>query len=225
MGSDRDFHRRLLADALSERFGLSLIEGDAEGAEHAVREAFDEELPYAVIHDAVVAPAMHKIGVLWERGEIGVAHEHLATQISLRTLALLRELFRVVRRRSDHRVMLAALQGEHHVMALQMAGDLLEDAGYDVVMLGPDVPTASLREIVEEHKPQVVAVSVTMPTAAAQLPGALIAVTDASPTTGVIVGGKGGRPRLTDPHDVTFTGTVVDVVDLADALVRRPELN
>src|SRR3954447_2733430 len=126
--NDREFRKRLVAGALSERFGLALLEGDAVAAERVVRDAFDDELPYALIHDAVVAPALHRIGKLWERGEIGVAHEHLATQISLRVLALLRELFGVARRRSEKRVMLAAVEGEQHVVALQMVGDLLEDA-------------------------------------------------------------------------------------------------
>ena len=225
MGNDREFHKRLLAEALSERFGLALIEGDVSAAESAARDAVEEGLPYAVIHDSVVAPAMYRIGLLWERGEIGVAHEHIATQISLRVLALLRETFRVARRRTDHRVMLAAVQGEHHVMALQMAGDLLEEAGYDVVSLGPDVPTTALADIVAEHKPEIVAFSVTMSAAAAHLPAAVDAVKAASPGTGVIVGGSRGRARMPEPYDLSFTASVVDVVEAADALVRRPELN
>ena len=225
MGDDRDFHRRLLAESLSDRFGLALIEGDAVGAERAVRDAYDEGLPYALIHHAVVAPAMYRIGVLWERGEIGVAHEHMATQIALRTLALLRELFRVVRRRGDHRVMLAAVQGEQHTVGLQMAGDLLEEAGYDVLMLGPDVPTDALADVVAEHRPELVAFTVTMSSALVQLPAAVEAVTAASPETGVIVGGRQDSGRLPTPHDLTFAETVLDVVDTADTLVRRPELN
>lgn len=225
MGNDHDLHRRLLAESLSERFGLALIEGDAPAAERAVRDAYDEGLPYALVHHGVVAPAMHRIGILWERGEIGVAHEHLATQIAMRSLALLRELFRVVRRRSDHRVMLAAVQGEQHVVGLQMAGDLLEDAGYDVLMLGPDVPTDALADIVGEHRPEVVAFTVTMAAGLGQLPGAVDAVAAASPATGMIVGGRLEAGRLPPQPDLTFLTTVLDVVETADALVRRPELN
>jgi methanogenic corrinoid protein MtbC1 len=225
VGNGREFKKRELAESLSERYGLALIEGDAVTAEAVVREAFDEELPYSLIHNGIIAPALHRIGTLWERGEISVAHEHLATQISLRVLALLRELFRVTRRRADHRVMLAALEGEHHVVALQMAGDLLEDAGYEVVNLGPDVPTAVLAEIVEEHRPQVVGFTLTMTAAAARLPHAIHAVEEASPGAAVIVGGNVGRRRMPDPPGVAFTTTIVDVVDLADTLVQRPELN
>ena len=150
MAGDREFHKRLMAEALSERYGLALLDGDVRAAEGVVREAYDAEIPQAVIHDAVVAPAMHRIGILWERGEIGVAHEHMATQISLRVLALMRELFRVERARADQRVMLAAVQGEQHVMGLQMAGDLLGRPGVAFEQREPEALGQRLR-----HQPLV----------------------------------------------------------------------
>jgi MerR family transcriptional regulator, light-induced transcriptional regulator len=223
--NDREFKKRLLAGALSERFGLALLEGDAVAAERVVRDAFEDEMPYALIHDAIVAPALHRIGKLWERGEIGVAHEHLATELSLRVLALLRELFGVERRRAEHRVMLAAVEGEHHIVALQMAADLLEDAGYETVMLGPDVPVAALADIVAEHRPAIVAFTLTMSSAALRLPTTVEAIESVSPATAIIVGGRGAQPRLPSPAGLAFSSTVVEVVELADALVRRPELN
>jgi methanogenic corrinoid protein MtbC1 len=223
--NDREFKRRLLAEALSERFGLTLLDGDAVAAELVVRDAFDEGFPYALIHDAVVAPALYRIGTLWERGEISVAHEHLATQISLRVLALLRELFRVATQRAEHRVMLAAVEGEHHVVALQMAADLLDYAGYESIMLGPDVPVAVLADIVSEHTPSIVAFTLTMSAAAIQLPRAVAAIEDANPQAAVIVGGRGAAGRLPEPAGIAFATSVADVVDVADALVRRPQLN
>ena len=45
--------------------------------------------------------------------------------------------------------MLAAPEGEQHVVALRMTGSLLRDAGYDVVMLGADVPADALAAVRE----------------------------------------------------------------------------
>jgi methanogenic corrinoid protein MtbC1 len=225
VGNGREFKKRELAESLSERYGLALIEGDAVTAEAVVREAFDEELPYSLIHNGIIAPALHRIGTLWERGEISVAHEHLATQISLRVLALLRELFRVVTKRADHRVMLAALEGEHHVVALQMAADLLEYAGYESVMLGPDVPAEVLEDIVREHTPSIVAFTLTMSAAAINLPRSLTAIQAANPQAAVILGGRAAASRLPVSAGIEFTSSVAEVVDVADALVRRPQLN
>jgi methanogenic corrinoid protein MtbC1 len=223
--NDREFKRRILAESLADRFGIALIEGDAVAAELVVRDAYDEGLPYELIQDAIVTPALHRIGWLWERGEISVAHEHLATQISYRVLALLRELFRVTKQRSEHRVMLAAVEGEQHVVALQMAADLLDYSGYESVMLGPDVPTGVLAEIVREHTPEIVAFTLTMQAAAVRLPRAVAAVEAAHPGAAVIIGGRGAGGRFPDPAGIAFVTKVADVVDVADALVRRPQLN
>ena len=87
---------------------------------------------------------MWLIGDLWERGEISVADEHLATEISTRVLALQREAERLAVARGGHRIMLATPEGEQHIVALRMVRNLLREAGYDVLMLGADVPPADL---------------------------------------------------------------------------------
>lgn len=48
--------------------------------------------------------------------------------------------------------MLAAPAGELHVVALRMAAHLLREGGYDVVMLGPDVPAVALGSSVVSRK-------------------------------------------------------------------------
>ena len=106
---------------------------------------------------------MLRRGRLWARGEISVADEHLATEISLRVLALQREAKRTERDRTGRRAMLAAPAGELHTVALQMIANLLRDAGYTVLMLGPDVPPGALAEAATRHEPEVICLTATMP--------------------------------------------------------------
>src|SRR4029079_18003401 len=107
-------------EELGRAYAAALIAGDEVGAEIAIREALDASCTTAEIDDEIIAPALWLIGELWERGEISIAEEHLATEISLRVLALQREARRVARSRGDHRVMLAAPSGEQHVVALRL---------------------------------------------------------------------------------------------------------
>ena len=107
MEQSRDeFHKRLLAESLSEQFGRALLAGDATAAEEIAHEAVDVSLSEAMLYDRVVGPAMHRIGRLWAAGEIGVAHEHLATQIATRVLVLAHEALGVAAERVEHRAML-----------------------------------------------------------------------------------------------------------------------
>ena len=143
-----EFRKRLLAESLSDRFGRALLTGDSRAAEQIARDALDLTLGEAMLYDLVVGPALHRIGELWATGEIGVGHEHLATQIATRVLALAHDAAMLTARRAEHRAILAAVEGEHHVVALDMAAKLLESAGYQVFSLGADVPTDALPAVV-----------------------------------------------------------------------------
>ena len=146
MGKENDSREAYQArvSALGRAYAEALLAADEAAAEIAIREALEAGLDTAQIDDEIIAPALWHVGDLWERGEISVADEHIATEISIRVLALQREAQRVARTRGDYRVVLAAPPGELHVIALRMVDNLLRTAGYDVTMLGSDVPTEAL---------------------------------------------------------------------------------
>jgi len=224
--SHDEFHKRVLAEALSEQFGLALLAGEADEAERAVREGLDAQFGEADVYDLVVKPAMHRIGQLWRAGEISVAHEHLATQITTRVLVLVHELAGMPEARAGQRAMLAAVEGELHVMALDMAAKLLESAGYEVLFLGPDVPTHALPAVVEDYAPDLFLLTASMAEAGERLPQAVEAIAAAGTgDIGVIAGGAGVRGNLMSGPRLTVEPTVSRVVEAADSLTRRADLN
>jgi methanogenic corrinoid protein MtbC1 len=210
---------------LEEAFTAALLAGDTRAAERVVRDAIDANLSQGTIDEAIVAPAMRHVGDLWRRGEVSVAEEHLATDISFRVLALQREAFRVSRRHAGQRVMLAAVESEQHVLGLEMAHGLLANAGFDMRALGADVPIDSLRPVVERHEPDVFGFTVTMPTAAELLPLAIEEVRRSAPSIRVLVGGQGVPKDLSESYWLTAVDGVTRVVEEVDALLHRPSLN
>ena len=114
------------------------------------------------MHTQLIEPAMRSIGELWERNEITVAAEHLATAISHAVAARIFARAFHAQPRSRERVMMAAVQGEHHVLGLRLAADVLEGAGYDVLYLGPDVPLPALLDACSTHQPDLLGLTVTM---------------------------------------------------------------
>ena len=101
--------------ALGRAYADALLAADEAAAEIAIREAMEAGLDTAQIDDEIITPALWHVGDLWERGEISVADEHIATEISIRVLALQREAQRVARTRGDYRIVLAAPPGEQRV--------------------------------------------------------------------------------------------------------------
>jgi methanogenic corrinoid protein MtbC1 len=210
---------------IGKAYAAAMLSGDEVAAEMAIRDALDAELTTAEIDDEVIAPALWLIGELWQRGEVSVGAEHLATEITLRVLALQREATRTAASRKGARAMLAAPAGELHVVALRMAGIVLGETGYDVLMLGPDVPAHALASTAVEHEPDVVCLSTTMPDLG---DGLLLTIHELQrdwPRAGVVVGGRGISRRLRSLPGIAICDRVGEVVEAADALLKRADWN
>ena len=217
-------HEAKISD-FGRAYAAALLAGDEVAAEIVIREALAADLSMAEIDDEIIAPALWLVGDLWERGEISIADEHLATEISLRVLALEREARRMRRARGDHRVMLAAPAAELHVMALRMAADLLRDAGYDIVMLGADVPPPALAASANRHRPHVICLSSTMPGGGDQVLVSIHEVQQTWPAAGFVVGGRGLTSRVRARPGIEVCQRVSDAVDAVDALVKHAAVN
>jgi methanogenic corrinoid protein MtbC1 len=208
-----------------EAFLEALLTGDERAAEQIARDAIDSGLPESEICEEVITPALHTVGEMWAKGLISVADEHLATQISMRVLALQREAFRRMNERADQQVYLAAIEGEQHVVGLEMAANLLRHSGFEVRYLGPDVPIQSLAQIVARRRPHVVALTVTMRDSAMLIDLALDEIGRAAPGTGVVFGGTGVPPSLIESDRIAVSDTLTDVVEKVTWLIARPSLN
>ncbi|WP_254434125.1 B12-binding domain-containing protein [Halobacillus sp. Marseille-Q1614] len=56
------------------------LEGDEEGALEYIEGLFSK-YPRLYLYEDIITPAMYHVGELWEKNEISVADEHLATAI------------------------------------------------------------------------------------------------------------------------------------------------
>jgi methanogenic corrinoid protein MtbC1 len=131
----------------------------------------------------------------------------------------------VARRRASHRVLFACVEHEHHVVGLRMAASLTLHAGFDVRMLGPDLPVDALLAAIARHEPGVVALSATMPASAARLAETVETIDAAWPGVGIVVGGAAVNRRFELLPGVTVCHHVSDLVGQVEALVQRAATN
>lgn len=217
--------REVKVAELGRAYAAAVLAGDEVAAEQTIREAMDAKLSMAEIDEEIIAPALWLVGELWERGEISVADEHVATEISIRVLALRREAQRVAQARGDHRVMLAAPAGELHVVALRMVANLLRDAGYRVVMLGADVPAGALAASARRHEADVICLSSTMPGGGDQVLLAIHEVQQQWPAASFVLGGRGLSSRVRSRPGIEVCRRVSEAVEAVDAMVQRADHN
>ena len=210
---------------LADAYLSALLSADLVAAESTIRDAHDADLSPAEAYERVIAPGLWRIGELWERGEISVADEHAATEISLRVLALQREAHRVARARGSYKVMLAAAPGELHVVALRMVHSLLAAAGYKALMLGADVPAGALGSAARRHHPDVICLSATIRSRTEHVLSCVDEVQAEHPSVGFVLGGRGisveGRLR----HGVHVCSRVSEAVEAVDAIVKHARSN
>lgn len=110
------------------------------------------------IFDTTVTDAMHEVGELWFKGEIGVAEEHLATQVVLNGIDRLRNV--VVP--ADHtglKAICCGIEGDLHELPIHLAEVILENEGWEVLNLGPNTPLFSLGEMVKQQRPNLICIS------------------------------------------------------------------
>jgi methanogenic corrinoid protein MtbC1 len=179
---------RTQAKAFAKHLEAALLYADVRTAETIARDAVAAGMSVGLVDDAVVRPAMARIGERWARGEITMGEEHVATEIVLRMLVLLRETVTLPVRRWNASVLLAALEGERHVVGLTMVADLFEDAGFRVLFAGGDLPLSGFASLLDHHVPDLVAFSTTMPSNLATLDPAVRMAQEAG-VKGAIAGG------------------------------------
>jgi MerR family transcriptional regulator, light-induced transcriptional regulator len=218
-GADKSTKRDGCRDdaRLSRLYLEALRAADASGAYRVATGALRQRMTTAELYQRVIAPAMHQIGELWERGALTVADEHLATALTNRILAALRPPPDGAAAPRPARALLATVEGEQHALGLRMAADLLEDAGYDTIYLGADVPTGALLRAVESLSPDLVAVTATMATLAPRLEAVAAELGRTYPDLGVLVGGQAAPPRLDG-------GTLVRDLELLPERVPSPQV-
>ena len=176
--------------SLRERYTAALLSGDHAEAFRAVEDALGRGAAPLVIYVAVITPALAAVGDAWHRGELNIAVEHLAIQITLEQSAYVRARARR-RARVGAEAAIAAVEGEMHAVGARLLADLFYLEGWDVAFLGQNTPTNDLVEWVRERKPALVLLSVSQPdrVPVARQAAAILKSLDTPPL--VFVGGGG----------------------------------
>ena len=187
--SRRDADRT--AEGMSRSYGDALRAADGGAAERVALESLQKGMSVETLYGRVIAPAMWRIGCLWEQGAITVADEHLATALTHRVMASVfgSSLGRATPR--PGRILLAAVEGERHALGLRMAADVLELGGYEVDYLGGDVPLDALMSAVDSRGPDLVGLSNTRASDVSSLEAAVSALREAFADTPILLGGQG----------------------------------
>lgn len=196
----------------------ALVQCDPAGATDLVLDLLESGGSLDEIVSDVLAPAQTRVGELWERGEWSVAQEHTATAVTEAAVSALWVMTARRRLTGGPRVAVACAEGEWHVLPPRMAAALAAEAGADVTVLGPSMPSDHLERRLRVGDIDVLALSCTVPT---NLVGAARCVTAAHAAgVPVVVGGAafaGRSPRAAAIGADQLVGAPQQLSELAPA--------
>lgn len=184
---------------IKEPFQEQLLAGNAAECLRLAESASNCKENLEQFYQLVMQPTMYEVGMLWEKNQISVAREHLASAIVTSLLAKIYPGDYPVSL-SGGRILISTAPNEHHSIGARMLNDLLVLDGWETCYLGQDTPIFALLEMVREFKPHILALSVTMPFNIDQAKEVVTEIKTASETKQikVLVGGRilNENPRL-----------------------------
>ena len=175
---------------IQRRFLAAQLAGDRHKALGFVAEAYAAgHFTATELRTHVIRASQREIGRLWQRNDISIAQEHLATAIAQLALA---ELFRHEHppRQNGRKVIVACVDGELHEFPARLVADELDVAGFDVRFLGASVPTDSLLAFIAREDPDLVVLSATMAFHADSVRAAVARIRSTAPALPIAVGGQ-----------------------------------
>lgn len=111
--------------------------------------------------DKILKPVMYDIGEYWATNKISIATEHVASNIAQTLVKILMD--RVSSTGTKKKIMICVPVGEEHHLGCDVLETYLSIKGFKVYNMGTTLPTESIISFIENNKPDVVFVSITLP--------------------------------------------------------------
>jgi methanogenic corrinoid protein MtbC1 len=158
-GDTLGFSLPVETDEMQQIFTALLLHGDHRGCLKLVEQSIRTEEDLRNFYEHIAKYALYTVGTLWERNEVTVADEHLATAIIGRISSYLYSRF-VGTPQTKGTAIVSAVPNEYHEVGARMVADILELDGWDVTYLGANTPLEELVKLLKRKQPFMLALSV-----------------------------------------------------------------
>jgi methanogenic corrinoid protein MtbC1 len=140
----------------------SLLKNDSRTAIEIIERAAENGVKIEDIYINILQEVMYEVGNLWHRNMITVDKEHFCTST---TQTALSRFYPVIftKPRNGLKIITCCVGSELHEMGIRMVSDLFEYNGWDSIYLGAGVPQNAIIHAIQENRPQMIGLSVTMP--------------------------------------------------------------
>lgn len=142
----------------------AVIEGNAKRTKELTGIAVENNVaPERILHEGLV-PGMNVVGEKFKSNEYYVPEVLIAARAMNAALDILKPLLAKNEANYKARIIICTVKGDLHDIGKNIAAMMLEGAGFKVIDLGIDVPTAKVVEAVKQNKPLILGMSALLTT-------------------------------------------------------------
>ena len=158
--SPKDIKKREDASKRSkQQLYKKLTEGDIEECVR-IYEEYMKIFNASDFFDKILKPVMYKIGEDWASNNISIATEHVASNIAQTLVKIIMD--QVSKNPNKKKILICVPVGEEHHLGCDVLETYLSIKGFKVYNMGTSIPTESILTFIENNKPEVMLVSITL---------------------------------------------------------------
>jgi excisionase family DNA binding protein len=139
------------------------IAGDRNAVQKVLNGLYLGQYELYNIYDELITPVLHRIGSQWQKNQISVIEEHIASQTIRDALIRLQGIIHLPRNKNVP-VICLNLTREFHDIALKMVQHILEVRGFQTFFSGQITPLLDIEQTFDKIKPRRLYISSTIVT-------------------------------------------------------------
>ena len=166
-----------------------------------------------------IYPFLNRIGVLWQTGLIGPAHEHFASSLIKQRLIVAIDELPIPENDEHNNLLLFLPEGEFHEIALLLSQFIVRSKGFPSLYLGQNLPIPYVQEVAQSYQPKYILTVFTADLGLEPLAEKMRQMLESFPDATVLIAGAAisAHKPLVQPRCIPL----IEVNDLHDFLVNN----
>lgn len=178
----------------------AILEGNAQDAVNATKEALDNGIePLAVVTDHMV-PAMDEVGKRFECEDYFIPELMISARAMKQSMEIIQPLLKQSGTQPTGRVVIGTVKGDLHDIGKNLVASMLEGGGFEVTDLGVDVKPDQIIEAIQNKNANLVCLSTLLTTTMPSMESTVKALSDAGirEKVKILVGGAPITPQYAE---------------------------
>ena len=211
----------MITEQRYQKYFNFLLKGKRKECTKIVQYLLNQDIDIQILYIDLFQKSLYEVGELWEYNKISVAKEHLVTAITEGLINLVYpKLFENETTFINKSVVISCSANEFHQIGGKMVADVFELHGWDSHFLGANTPVNNMLEYIQDEKPDLVGLSVSVFFNMTSLKTGIEAVKSNFPNMDIFVGGQafnwGGHEII---KNFTNTDYIPSIQELSTVLI------